>query len=295
MVVGITDEALGCLTHPEALGPTTSVHEARKRCKELRGLLRLVRSGLGPVYRPADDAVRDAARLLSPIRDAQELLATFEALADAGPSGAPGNDLADVRGALEHGAERATASVLGEGRERVTQAMALLVESRDVALSVAVEDDLSAVSEGVIDAYRRARRAMDRAAASGDSADYHRWRKHTKYLWSQVRLIEAWSPSLLGTLPEPLKELSDLLGDAHDLVVLADRVARMGPTLGARQRKATRRRAARRRADLEKHARRLGARVFEDDTDAFAARLEASWIRAPNATSGPPTGPRPGI
>src|SRR5688572_29173690 len=55
------------------------VHEVRKRCKELRGLLRLVRSDLGEDFRSADRTIRTAARELSALRDAHALLDTFDA------------------------------------------------------------------------------------------------------------------------------------------------------------------------------------------------------------------------
>ena len=58
----------------------TAVHEVRKRCKELRGLVRLLRSVLGDAYQPLNIEVREAGRELSPIRDAQVLLSTVEGL-----------------------------------------------------------------------------------------------------------------------------------------------------------------------------------------------------------------------
>ena len=51
-------------------GSRATVHDVRKRCKKVRGLLRLVRPGLGPDYRRANADVRDAARELSSLRDA---------------------------------------------------------------------------------------------------------------------------------------------------------------------------------------------------------------------------------
>ena len=55
-----------------------SIHQCRKHIKKLRGLLRMVRPSMGRAYRPANNTFRDAARLLSPYRDAHALLATFD-------------------------------------------------------------------------------------------------------------------------------------------------------------------------------------------------------------------------
>lgn len=54
-----------------------TVHEVRKRCKEVRAALRLVR-GVLPTYSEANAHYRDAARELSDIRDATALIETFD-------------------------------------------------------------------------------------------------------------------------------------------------------------------------------------------------------------------------
>ena len=58
-----------------------AIHDARKCCKKLRAVLRLVRPALGePSYREQNAAYRDAARLLSSVRDRWMLVETFDAL-----------------------------------------------------------------------------------------------------------------------------------------------------------------------------------------------------------------------
>ena len=56
------------------------VHQVRKRCKKLRGLLRLVRPCLGDTYQQENAWFRDSARALSDIRDAQALIESCDAL-----------------------------------------------------------------------------------------------------------------------------------------------------------------------------------------------------------------------
>src|SRR5680860_719066 len=77
------ERAVAALEDPERLGLAASVHDARKRCKKVRGLLRLVRPGLGKEYRRADRRVRDAAGAISPLRDAHATLGTFDGLVAA--------------------------------------------------------------------------------------------------------------------------------------------------------------------------------------------------------------------
>src|ERR1700761_6944167 len=73
------DEALSDLDKGDSDGRSV-VHEARRRCKKLRGLLRLVRPAL-PDFATENAAVRDAAALLSHLRDAEVLQHTVADLA----------------------------------------------------------------------------------------------------------------------------------------------------------------------------------------------------------------------
>ncbi|QDS90013.1 CHAD domain protein [Rosistilla ulvae] len=62
------------------LDPPTQVHQVRKRCKKLRGLLRLLRPGFEATYDKRNRWCRDTARLLSGARDAKVLLDTYDDL-----------------------------------------------------------------------------------------------------------------------------------------------------------------------------------------------------------------------
>src|SRR5580698_10039159 len=56
----------------------SSIHEIRKKLKRARAALRLLRDCLGePVYRRENSRLRDAARPLTPVRDAKVLFATL--------------------------------------------------------------------------------------------------------------------------------------------------------------------------------------------------------------------------
>ena len=74
------DEALSDLDNPDRDGRSV-VHEARRRCKKLRGLLRLVRP-VFPEFARENAAIRDAAALLSHLRDAEVLHQTVAELVE---------------------------------------------------------------------------------------------------------------------------------------------------------------------------------------------------------------------
>src|SRR5690606_21626149 len=76
-----------------------AAHQIRKHCKKLRGLVRLVRSSF-PDYRKENTAFRDAARLLSGVRNAQSMLETCEKLEEKCGDRLDPRGMAGIRSAL---------------------------------------------------------------------------------------------------------------------------------------------------------------------------------------------------
>jgi hypothetical protein len=57
-----------------------AVHDARRRVKKIRAIIRLVRPALGKPSRAVDKDLRDVSRLLAPVADGQGIIATLDAL-----------------------------------------------------------------------------------------------------------------------------------------------------------------------------------------------------------------------
>jgi len=88
----LVTRALDGLHAPDASDGHAAVHDARKRGKELRALLRLVRGTMGDAARDENAVVRDAGRTLSDVRDATSVVECVDALrADAEDAGDAGD------------------------------------------------------------------------------------------------------------------------------------------------------------------------------------------------------------
>src|SRR5262245_44527647 len=61
---------------------TEAIHEARKHCKKIRGVLRLVRTRFEDTYQFENAWFRDTAKGLAELRDAEALLETYDGLLD---------------------------------------------------------------------------------------------------------------------------------------------------------------------------------------------------------------------
>jgi CHAD domain-containing protein len=277
VVRGEIDKALASLAEPPEGGPDEAVHDARKRLKKVRAVLRLVRRELGSkAYREENVCFRDAARPLTEVRDARVLVDALDGLAEHFGEEVPAQALGPVREMLVGNQEAVRRHVLEE-EDAVAAVTAALSPARGRVKAWAVGDGWSALRAGLKRTYRNGRRGLAEAQADPSVENLHEWRKQVKYLWHQVQLLEPARPDTLKELTGVAHELADLLGDDHDLAVLRQTVLRdlphfEGDTLGALLALLDRR-----RAELQAQAYALGGRLFADRPGAFVKRLRRYW------------------
>ena len=290
VAVETLDEALRLLDGLAAADVADSidrVHRTRKRCKETRGLLRLVRNAIGhDEYARVDALVRDAARELSALRDTQVTMTTVERLIDRA-SAADRHVLqallADVTGT------GVAASRIEPGDPRVERARTLVKRARERARRWDPADDMTPLLEGLVQTHRRGAKALGMFVREGDDEHAHEWRKQVKHLWYQARLLQAAAPAMIEPVIAMADECAEALGDDHDLAVLVELLDREdGPRrhLGdaATDRAAA---AARgRQTELRSRALLLGRLLYAEASPAFGERVGAYWMIASEADVG---------
>jgi hypothetical protein len=253
------------------------VHQVRKRCKKLRGLIRLVRPAFSDYSRENRD-IRDAARELSYLRDSQSIIDSLDAL------------LAHFQEQLEPDAFASIRQELATRRERIAQdrkgleqklerVLTRLRELRQRALHWRIDDrGFAAVSGGLEKTYARGRKALGKAYRSPSPARFHEWRKRTKYHWYHLRLLRRIWPEMLQVEGAAGDKLSDLLGDDHDLAVLRDTLIKTPEQFGdARQLQLLVALIDRRRAELQAQALPLGRRLYAEKPRRMTKRLRQYW------------------
>ncbi len=168
-----------------------TVHQVRKRCKKIRGLLRLVRPEMENVYQHENTRFRDAARELSYVRDAQSLIETYDKLMDRYSDQVERSQFAPIRRRLTERRKKIAQDQIGldqrlqEFRLRMTQAQDQL---KDWKIS---EKSFPLLAEGFKKTYRRGRNAIKIAYDSPSTENFHEWRKRVKYNWYHVRLLRS--------------------------------------------------------------------------------------------------------
>jgi CHAD domain-containing protein len=276
IALGRVDNALDELRGEGSATFAESVHEARKDLKKLRSLLRLVRDEIGDdVYRRENARFRDAGRLLSGARDAEVKLKTVDALRERG-DGMPTK--ATLRKYI-YSLESERDEHVRAGRERTSQVVTEIEAGRAATADWSLADDgWELVGAGLARSYRRGRDRFADVREDPSAESVHEWRKRVKDLWYHLRILSELWPSVVGETADEAHELADLLGDHHDLAVLAE------DARGRRDRfdskddlDALLAAAGRRQGELLAAALALGARLYAEKPKAFSRRFEAYW------------------
>ncbi|HWA20427.1 MAG TPA: CHAD domain-containing protein [Devosia sp.] len=263
------DEALADLDAGEAEARTL-VHEGRRRCKKLRGLLRLVRP-VFPDYAKENEALRAAAALLSHLRDAEVLKHTLSDLAKI-----EGNERLEALGAkVEQTDPPDQASVLAQFRERLAE-----IRQRAASWTIAAEGS-DALLPGFKKTYRAARQRMRAAQDRGGPLRFHEWRKANKYHGFHIDLLKRAAPDVLAGPLDAVDQLSTLLGQHHDLAVLLETTDRTPEQFGDASDLAFLREAiGKRRGEIERDAFELGRQICAEKPKAITQRFAAYWKSA---------------
>lgn len=256
------------------LDRAAAIHDARKRLKKLRGLVRLVR-GAFPGYGDANRSMRNAARLLSDLRDRTAVIETYDRLmAGDSASGIDGRRARPLRLAFE--AARDEAMAAPDVEDRLAAFRGALAEIRnDIPCWKLTEKGWDALQPGLLRSYGRARDDMAPARKGRDGAAIHEWRKRVKDHWYHTRLLRGLWPQMLEPRAGELGRLSDLLGDRHDFDVFRPHlaVAPLDEDLVAALNQAMETRIE----AQEREAFALGRRLFAAKPKALAREWRACW------------------
>ncbi|MBC58726.1 MAG: hypothetical protein CL814_17555 [Confluentimicrobium sp.] len=277
------DAALAEIDDPQ-MDLHTKVHEVRKHAKKLRGLIRLVRPAF-PGYARENAAIRDAARRLSGLRDREGMIETFHKLMANSPDPDAETRFAPVLAFLEGGREDATAAP--ETLRDLAGFRAALVTIRNRATGWKIEQKgFGALADGLSQTWTRGRAAMKAFAEAPSDARVHEWRKRVKYHWYHARALSPIWPAPMDVQTEAAKELSEMLGDHHDLTVLQTHIRQApSPPDAPEMWDAFDRMIEARRDDLQAQALALGGRLYAEPAEAMVSRWR-SWWKLWRGTSG---------
>lgn len=265
-----------------SLDAAKHVHESRKAIKRLRALLRLVRPAIGEKpFRTRTAALRDVACALSAHRDHSILDETITK--------------------LERYAGREQAALLGEVRRRVEPARVGATDGRiDVAAMPALCEGLvregkrleklkfkggaaATLAPGLQQSYKRGRTAFSKAYKNPSDLAFHNLRKATQWQWRQMALLSRAWPEYFNARVAAARELSQILGDDHDLAVL---LAAADKDLAGPERAQLEQLVRERQGALRREAHPRANRLFAERPRDFVSRICCYWDSGQHITPG---------
>jgi CHAD domain len=280
VAAGRAESAIDHLRGRSDESPATAVHETRKDLKKLRSVLRLAREPIGEgTYDRENSRYREAARVLSGPRDAEVKLETMGALRERFGDSLPASGLAPLVRALEDDRDALAAGISLDGGAGPTATAALQIEAgREAIADWSLDGEgFELIGAGLKRSYRRGRNRFADATADPSAESVHEWRKRVKDLWYHLRLVRDAHPGKLGKASDRAHDLSDLLGDHHDLAVLREDAEGRSELLREEDLEALGGLVARRQSELVAAAISLGQGIYAEKPKKFIARIERYW------------------
>lgn len=230
LAIGRLDDALERMERV-AEDPDETVHEVRKDVKRIRSALRLGRDGIGPhVYSRENALFRAAGRLLGPARDAEIKIETLDLARSALERVAGKEAVESWREDLRRDRSRQLVRLLDE---RAAEVAVILETGRAAIWGWRVDDlDWHAVQHGLQRIHRASRTRFETVRADPAAENVHGWRRRLKDLRHNFEILREVEPALAGSHLEAAVRLTDLLGDHHNLAVLAEDAASRAMILG---------------------------------------------------------------
>lgn len=252
-----------------------AVHNVRKEIKKLRAILRLIRGEIGKnVYRRNNHRLRAAAGELTAVRDARVRLDAFEGLAKHFGRGLPARPFPKIEEALREDYRAEERKFLnGHSAGAVAKILLELKQHADDLKTDA--SGWAAIGPGLEASFCRGREAFKTVQKDCSPKNLHEWRKRVKDLWHHLRLLcRVWPKEVRATIEE-LETLAELLGNDHDLVMLAEFVAENFK--GARDAEALAELIGRRQKEFRSEALKLGRRFYAEKPERFCRRIGNYW------------------
>jgi CHAD domain-containing protein len=263
-----------------------AVHDARRRVKKIRAVIRLVRPALDKRYRAVDRELKDVSKLLAPVADGQGIIETLDQLAHRYRKLLPQRAVRSIRAGLRARSARIDHDANNRGLIQIA-AETLRGERKQVKYWAIHGDGFNAIASGLEESYRRARDGMILAWSKPKASHYHSWRRYVKDHWFHVRLLEDNCGNHLLAYQRRIEALDGVLGEYHNLVILREVLASDGYT----SRKETARClgvVTRYQRLLRRHAESLGIRIYGEKPHRYVRRVERLWTGGRTAADARP-------
>lgn len=254
------------------------VHTVRREIKKLRALVKLVRVPLGKQrYRMFNEALREAARRFSQVRDAAVMHETLDQMV-GGEAGLNAKTLQPLRAMLYQHHEDQKQRISGAAPPAQDQAATIRQLQRQLGQWPALPEGFDAFYESLSKTYGSGRDALATSITEVTAENLHEVRKEAKNLRYQIQYLEHTWPRHQKMLEKSLHDLTDLLGQDHDLAELLRWLKEhRWPCVSAVVAKKIRQTIGVRRQHLQTQALNLAGLIYAEKPRHFVRRQTQYW------------------
>ncbi len=256
-----------------------AVHETRKALKRVRALVRLVRPAIGETVYEAENAdLRDIAWILSTVRDRHVLAETLTKLRSVSSIGS--SSASELLHGIFNDANGAEIATIEPAAKK--EALERLAVAKHRFADFKVDGDgFDAIGPGLETSYRKGRRAFKQAYATWTDDAFHEWRKGVQHHWRHMLLLSSAWPQFCAAQASEARELSKILGDDHDLAMLAAFVrSEPAERINAKQAALVEKLVRRRQQELRTRAYPAGMRLFALGAKELRGMMALYWEAA---------------
>jgi len=253
--------------------PERGVHEARKGCKEMRAVLRLIRPQLGEVeFRHGQDFYRTVSGKLSGNRDAKVRIQTWSRLVAESPR-LQRKVFTSVTNFLS--AQQQPDSADERDRDFYLELAAEIGRQGEAPQTWDFPKSLPDLIPSLKTIYRDACMAGKNARRSANTDSFHRFRKRSKDLFYCLRVLRPVFDTNLKSMVAGLQEMSEIQGEANDQTVLLTYLQEHRKSLGLDDSdwKLVQSRIMKKRRGLQKHAHKMAEKYLTEPPGAFVKSL----------------------
>lgn len=249
--------------------PRRAVHESRKALKKLRAILQLAAPELGRKRQKQEkQAIRHAARLLAPLRDAEVQTLTLASLIETAKL--PAKEFSEVSGILDAEVSRLHRQATRPAR----RAQEILRVARGRIRRWPLRGlEWESLEHEMRQTYRKGRKALEIFQQKPASEAFHAWRKRVKELWYHLRITQSYLPEEAADWIANVEAIGELAGNANDLAVLRETLSALQPNAQTARLIAE---IDQRLPELHSAAAKRGTSFYAEKPRDFAKRLRPS-------------------
>ena len=254
-----------------------AVHQARKRLKKTRAVVRLVRDRLEKdLYKQENARYRDIGHKLANLRDAKVQIVTLDNLTAHFGNTVGEEAFTDIRQELQVDYRREYQRVLNKGI-----IISVKNELKDAKTQIdnwkIKSSGWKAIDKSLKRVYKRGYKGLDTAMSEPTVENLHDWRKRVKYLRYHLSILRPIWSEVMEEWIDRTHELSDYLGEDHDLAVLQEFVSKQPERFDRQNILDLTALIDRRREELQPQAIFIGKRIYTEKDKRFVKRLNNYW------------------